>query len=32
MGTMYTFEEMKAARALAVQMWEEFNDKGMIPK
>lgn len=32
MGTMYTFDEADEARATAVQMWREYNAKGLIPK
>lgn len=32
MGTRYTFEEADEARVVAVQMWREYNAKGMIPK
>lgn len=32
MGNMYTFEDADEARDLAVQMWREYNDKGLIPK
>lgn len=31
-GTMYTFDETEEARAVALQMWNEYNDKEIVPR